>query len=492
MRAPGLSKSRIIAWKQCPKRLWLQVNRRDLLEVSDGTARAFQIGDEVGEVARSLHPGGILIEHNDNLSAAVSATKEAMLDFPKKPIFEAAFEHDGVLVRADVLLPAQSGYRMVEVKSSTGVKDYQLDDCAVQAWVIKNSGIKLASIELAYIDTSFNYLGDGNYQGLFQQAAIDPFVIPLVKLAPSWAAEARRTLQGSEPDVPVGAHCDDPFECPFKAHCTQHLDKPPEYPLEVLYRLSAKKKELLRSDGIEDALDVSPEILNETQKWIQRVSRTGIPEISAGAGASLAALPYPRYYLDFETITFAVPRWANTRPYATQVPFQWSCHIEEEPGQLAHQMFLDVSGADPRRECAEALVRSLGTSGPVFVYYQAFEMGRITELASLFPDLSDGLNGILKRIVDLLPIAREHYYHPAMMGSWSIKAVLPTIAPDLRYDVMEVGDGDAAQAAYKEIIRAETTEVRKLELTAALRDYCELDTMAMVRLAWFFQKVLVA
>jgi hypothetical protein len=125
----------------------------------------------------------------------------------------------------------------------------------------------------------------------------------------------------------------------------------------------------------------------------------------------------------------------------------------------------------------------------VFVYYQAFEKGRIAELAELYPDLAPALLAISQRVVDLLPIARANYYHPDMKGKWSIKAVLPTIAPDLDYTRLKVADGGAAQSAYSEILHPDTLDARKLELTEGLREYCTLDTLAMVRLAWFFQGV---
>ena len=201
----------------------------------------------------------------------------------------------------------------------------------------------------------------------------------------------------------------------------------------------------------------------------------------------MAALPYPRYYLDFETVSPIVPRWAGTSPSSPHVPFQWSCHIEYAPGQLRHEMFLDVSGDDPRRGCADSLINALANEGPVLVYHAMFEKGRIAELAQRFPELAPVLLSINERVVDLLPMARQHYYHPAMKGSWSIKAVLPTIAPDLGYDQMEVGNGGDAQNAYSEIVHPGITEERKQQLIEGLREYCALDTLAMVRLAWFFE-----
>ncbi len=489
MAGHGLSKSRIVAWKQCPRRLWLQIHKRDLLEVSSGAERGFQVGYEVGEVAQGLFPNGILIGDDDDLSAALAATRATMATHPDRPIFEATFQHDGVLVRADLLLPTPSGYRMVEVKSSASVKPYHLDDCAIQAWVLQQNGMTLTAIELAHLDTAFVYQGDGNYQGLFHHEPLDEVVYPLVERVPGWIQDARSTLAGMEPAIAPGAQCDDPFECPFKAWCNRSIDQPPQpkYSLDVFARMRATAKDDLRGKGFEDALKVPEEYLNETQRRIQRVSQAGVAELTGEAAQTLADLPYPRYYLDFETINLAVPRWALTSPYSTQVPFQWSCHIESEPGQLQHAMFLDVSGDDPRRACAETLIAALGHDGPVFVYFQAFEKGRIAELAALFSDLAPALHAINARIVDLLPLARDSYYHPDMQGSWSIKAVLPTIAPDLDYTDLTVGSGGDAQDAYREILHPDTAVARRQELTESLREYCTLDTLAMVRLAWFLE-----
>jgi hypothetical protein len=490
MAGHGLSKSRITEWRQCPKRLWLRVNRPELLKESDQMQRAFQIGHEIGEIAQKLCPDGILIEDQNNLSAAIASTKSALKNHPDRPIFEATFQHEGLLIRADVLIPTCKGYRMTEVKSSTSVKPYHIEDCAVQTWVLKQNKIKLATVELAYVDTSFVYQGDGNYHGLLKSEKLDAEMKGLLDEVPKWINGARSTLAGGEPCIEPGPQCDKPFECPFKAYCMKDMEvlEQPEYSLDVLYRMSKEKKKELRELGHRDARDVPSQYLNETQSMIQQASKTGKTKFDKRAAKqAMASLPYPRYYLDFETMAFAIPRWADTRPWATQVPFQWSCHIEDSPGQLRDDMFLDVSGDDPRRAFAESMIKALGKQGPVLVYNASFEKSRIAELAERFADLSPALLRINKRVVDMLPMANQHYYHPAMKGSWSIKAVLPTIAPDLAYDKMEVGNGGDAQNAYSDIINPKTKEVDRQKLIQGLRDYCALDTMAMVRLAWFFE-----
>lgn len=485
MAGYGLSKSRIIAWKQCPKKLWLQVRRPELLDDANTNQQILQAGNEVGEVARQLYPDGILIDDED-LRDALASTQNALSQHPDRPIFEATFQHDGVLVRADLLLPTDNGYRMVEVKSSTSVKPYHIDDCTIQTWVLQQAGIPLDSIELAHIDKTFIYLGDGQFNGLFHHANLDDEVSSLIEYVPEWINGARTTLSGDEPCIEPGAQCGEPFECPFIEYCNESKVYP-EYSLDIFPWMGTQKKQELLELGYEDALVVPEEYLNETQKRVQRISRTETPELDPEAGRMLESLPYPRYYLDFETINFVVPRWPNTRPYGVQMTFQWSCHIEESPGNLRHEMFLDVSGADPRRPCAESLVETLKTDGPIFVYNQSFEKSRIAEMAELFPDLASKLLAINDRVVDLLPIARAYYYHPGMRGSWSIKAVLPTVAPELDYASLTVGNGGDAQEAYKEIIHPETPDDRKAMLTEGLREYCKLDTLAMVKLAWYFQ-----
>jgi hypothetical protein len=170
-----------------------------------------------------------------------------------------------------------------------------------------------------------------------------------------------------------------------------------------------------------------------------------------------------------------------------QVPFQWSCHTETAKGMMTHCAFLADGQSDPRRPFAETLIEAVGTTGPVFVYNAPFERSRMQELAEYYPDLAPALNAAIDRIVDLLPIAREHYYHPDMRGSWSIKAVLPTIAPDLAYDNLEVANGGMAQEAFAEIMQPETTPERRQQLHNALLLYCERDTLAMVRIAHYFE-----
>jgi len=256
-----------------------------------------------------------------------------------------------------------------------------------------------------------------------------------------------------------------------------------------LPRRDGKKvaRELI-DEGYDDLRDV-PEgrLENPLHQKIWRACKTGKAELDKAAAEILRALPYPRYYLDFESINAAIPVWPDTRPYQ-QIVFQWSCHVESRDGSIRHDECLADGKTDPRREVAETMIKTLRKRGPVMVYNQAFEKGRIRDMAERFPDLRDSLLAINDRIFDLLPIARNCYYHPEMMGSFSIKDVLPTIAPELDYHDMEVGDGGMAMEAFAEMLQPDISRERRAQLRDALLAYCKLDTLAMVKITRYFEK----
>jgi len=238
--------------------------------------------------------------------------------------------------------------------------------------------------------------------------------------------------------------------------------------------------------GYGDLRDVpEAELKNDLQRRIWQQSRLEKPYVDAELRTLVGSLPFPRYYLDFETVAPAVPIFTGTRPFEA-LPFQWSCHIEKSRGRVEHAEFLDLGAEPPMRRLAESLLATLGTAGPILVY-TPYERRVLKELAARYTDLAGRLAALDERIVDLHPPTRRHYYHPAMLGSWSIKAVLPTVAPDLSYSALgEVQDGLAAQNAYFEAIEPGTTDARRAALRRALLDYCKQDTLALVRLVEFF------
>lgn len=485
MKTSYLSKSRFQSGRQCHKRLWLEIHRRDLMQWKPAAVARFAEGTRFGELARELLGGGALIEAS-HLQAieALAQTKDLLaLSTKMAPmLFEPAFEHDGVRIRADALQRLAHGERLIEVKSTTSVKDEHVWDCAIQTWVVRGAGRPLSEVKLGFVDNRFVYVEAGNYDGLLTLQDITEEIEARLPQVPSIVAELKAVVSGPEPRIVTGRHCTTPYACPFLKHCRTQESPAPEHPLDDL-PYAGKLIDELREAGFQDLRDVPLDRLAKPMhQRIAKAAQTGQPHVAPSLDTELDVLGWPRYYLDFETIAFAVPRWLGTRPFQ-QVPFQFSCHIEQRDGSLQHWEHLDVSGDSPVAALADALLRVAGDEGPILVWNQSFEASRVRDLAAMLPERRAALLRLNDRMVDLLPIYRAHYYHPDMHGSWSIKAVLPTIAPDLAYQSMEIGDGDAAQEGYLHAIAPDTTSEEKGALRQQLLAYCARDTFAMVRLA---------
>lgn len=484
------SKSKLLALRQCPKRLWLEVHRPQLRANSDAAERSFQIGHSVGDIAHTIYDpqgNGELIDVSKLGFAGAFERSKELLQKPQ-PVFEAGFSAGGALAFADVMLPSVEGgaqsWRMIEVKSSTSVKNYHHDDVAVQAYVAKSAGVNLQAIALAHIDSSWVYPGNQDYRGLLKENDLSAEAFARSTEVKEWIAQACGVVeQIEEPTIAIGAHCDVPFECGFHIYCSRNEPKP-EYPVYWLPRISSARVQELAKEGVDDLRDILDEHLNERQQRVKTHTLAGTVYFDAvGAAKDLAPFSLPIQFLDFETIQFPVPIWAGTRPYQ-QIPFQFSLHTLIADGSLQHREFLDLTGQDPSLYFAQALIAACGNQlWPIFAYNASFEKARIFNLAERFPTLQDDLLSINERIQDLLPIARERYYHPSQRGSWSIKAVLPALVPDLRYSDLEgVQDGAMAMDAFLEAINPGTPGARKESINSQLLAYCKLDTFAMVKL----------
>jgi hypothetical protein len=479
-----LSKSRIMSSLQCLKRVHLEVHHKELAKYSASTEAAFKLGHQVGDIAVEVYGGGegVYLEYEGGLGRALSLTRDLLSRSDRVPVFEATLQHQGVLIREDVLLPAGESWRVVEVKASTKCKSEHVQDCAIQAWVHTGAGYPFESFSLAYIDNRFTYRGDGDYRGILIEEDLTEQVGDLQRSVPVWVGRAKQAVAGPEPDIPVGQHCFTPYECPFFRHCWPCES---EYPIHGLKGSRKKLGELVMA-GYRDIRDVPADLLtSEDQSRIRRVTRMGEAEVLPAAGEFVRRLDYPRYYLDFETVAPAIPIWPGTRPYQVQ-PFQYSCHIEEAPGEIRHVEFLDMSCEPPMRALAEKMITDLGDQGPVLMY-TAYEKGVIRGLVERFPDLAADLQAIIDRLVDLYPVTKASYYHPDMLGSWSIKAVLPTIDPEMDYAGLEgVAEGMEASNAYLVAIKPDTDPDEAERIGKELLEYCKFDTLAMVRLTEFF------
>jgi len=490
-----LSKSKILSYRQCSKKLWLELHSPELATESNSSEKNFRVGNQVGELSQNIYDplsnGELIDPFEIGFENAISKTAELLKG--SEPIFEAAFSNESAFVLADIMLwnKNASKWRMIEIKSSASVKEYHLDDVAIQYWVSQSTGVNLESISLGHIDSSWVYSGDGNYTGLIKEADLTKEAKSKTRTVPTWFKEAYAVARRSvEPDVKTGSQCKKPFDCAFYEYCTAGLSKP-IYPTSILPSIRTKAlKDFIAENNVSELEDIPDGLLNERQLRVK--THTLADKLyfdEEGAKSALAECEYPHYFLDFETINLAIPRWKGTRPFQ-QIPFQFSLHIRDvKESELVHKEFLDLSGGDPSRALAQRLIDDCGKNGSIFVYNKGFEAGRIRELANRFTDLAGELLAIEQRLFDLWPIAKDYFYHPSQMGSWSIKKVLPAISSKYNYEELEgVQDGGMAMDAFAKAIDLQDGSDEKQVLEKQLLEYCELDTLAMVEILDFFSR----
>ncbi len=481
-----ISKSKFIAGCQCPKRLYLQVYQPELAAEPDASSEAvMEQGRAVGLLARQLCPGGVEVDGAGGLEQALRNTRELVANREVPAIYEATFEHGGVLVRVDVLHRRRDGrWRLVEVKSSTDLKEdaFHLEDVGIQYRVLSRCGMDVASACLAHINRG--YVFDGRSIDVRRFFRIRNVTRRVDKLQHDLTFRLRAQFavlnMSKAPDLPAGPHCTDPVTCEFYDRCNPPL---PDDHIGYLPRLHASAEEALEELGVESIHDIPDDFpLSERQRRACTTVQTGEPWFNPELGKALESLRYPLYFTDFESVNPAIPRFAGMRPY-DQLPFQWSVNLQREPGaEPEHHEFLATDSSDPRREFIASLCSALGKSGSIVVYYQPFESQRLSELAAWMPEFSGCIKKIQRRLWDLLPVIRNHVYHPAFAGSYSLKSVLPALVPEMTYDGMEVGNGQDAGLAWEALIRGTGDEAERECLRKALLDYCGQDTLALVRL----------
>jgi len=479
---PKLSKSKFTAGLQCLKRLWNQCYRPgERPEPDPATQAIFDTGHQVGEFARQLIPGGVLVDedhmHHDQ---AIERTQRLMADEAVPAIYEAAFTFEDIRIRPDILERLPGGrWRMLEVKSSTEVKDIHRYDVAIQKYVLDGCGLAVDAVCLVHINNQYVYDGDDFKIDEFltienmdeAAAALDEEVIRFL-------VQQREVLQHREPpDIEPGRHCFDPYGCEWWEECRATK---PEFWVFNIPRIRADVLSELERRGIEEISEVPHGLLNEKQRQVAECVRSGEIYVGPDLNAALDSVEYPIHYLDFETFMPAIPRYKGTRPYQT-FPVQWSAHVLHEDGRLEHYEWLCDGDHDPRLECAETLIAVLGTSGSI-VTYSSYEDTQLKGLVQFLPDLAEELQAIRERLWDLLPVIRNNIYDREFRGSFSLKAVVPVLVPDMSYDDLDVQEGAAAQVAYTDMIEVGTSPERKAELRRQLLEYCKQDTLAMVKL----------
>lgn len=503
----NLSKSRFVAGWQCHKQLWLKVHEKDApeLKVDVVLQDRFDQGVEVGVLARGQFPGGTLIDLAHDDPSREAATRAA-LDSGAPAIFEATFVEDRVFVAIDVLERTTEGFTLIEVKSSTKLKDEHIPDLAIQTWVARRAGVDVRRVELMHLNTDFRHPDQSE---LFGRIDVTAEVEAFQPRIPAMIEEQLAALAGPEPDVPVGTHCwmiD--RGCPFWDRCFPT----DEHHVWTLYKAYKTAKWGLVQKGIRRVLDLpATHKLNEIQKRQRKALETGEMVVEPGLREALQAFNGRLGFLDFETIGRAIPVWPDVGPWR-QVVVQFSYHeqavgrtgergnggtrtggtgqrgnggtgavggAQRSAPSYTHRAYLAEGPGDPREELALQLLDATKEAERI-VMYSSFERTRIRELAGWLPHLAADLNALQAKLVDLLPVIQQHVYHPRFSGSFSIKAVLNPMVPELTYNDLAIVDGQVASVQIARLLFVAHKVQDRDQLRADLLAYCERDTWAMV------------
>jgi hypothetical protein len=480
-----LSKSQYVKGRQCYKKIWLYNHKKELMDdASEFQKQIFKQGTDIGVLAQSYFEHGAVVDAKYNeTDLALKQTNHFLADIRIKVIFEATFIYDDVLVKVDVLKKNEDGsFDLIEVKSSTSIKDVNFLDLAVQKYILSKCGLKIRSSSLMFINNQFRKNGTIDVQKFFKLEPLDQEIQEEYEGVSHYIKNIKKYVSMENcPTADIGTVCKSPYQCEFMSTCWGDL-KPTS--IHYLNRISDTKRKDLIEMGCYDIKDIPNDFnLSDGQKLQVKCEQENYVQIEhENLNKFLKELEYPLYFLDFETLSEAIPRFEGFRPYQHYV-FQYSLHIQSEQGSDCNHKEYLASAENTPKDMMIDLLKHIGEKGSVIVYSASFERGKIQDLINLYPEHEPQLSNIISRMWDLrTPFQKKWYVQKEFLGKDSIKNILPALCPELSYDELKIKKGDEALASYLRYIQLDKPSPEFLELQRAMLDYCKLDTWAMVRI----------
>lgn len=484
-----LSKSDYLMYLRHPAWLWLKKHDKEKLPPFDANTQAIlEAGHAFEQYAEALFPNGQRVGFDDfSQYRTMPARTKALLDEGATTLFQARFEHGQLTCIVDVLERVDGNmFDLYEIKSSTGVKDEHLDDLAFQLLVLEGAGMVVRNVGVIYVNSEYVRDGEIDPQGITARDDVTEQVRGRLAATAANVEQALAVLgSNTMPDIsPRHAHqraLKDWLEI-FRA---LRLDTDPF----SIYELAPPDRDLLGEledlgYGLVRDIPAAYAFQNGKHRRYVELVQLGKPVIQAERiKAFLDAFEYPLYFFDYETLSGVVPPFDGLRPYQ-QLPMQYSLHILREPGgELEHREFLHRDGTHPGQALIAKLQADIGESGSVITWNASFEKRCNEDLGKLFPEFAAFMQALNGRLVDLMvPFSRWWYEDYRFRGSASIKKVLPVLVPELSYKGMPIADGATAQRTWMEVVLDGKNPGQKEQILTDLLRYCELDTLAMVRI----------
>lgn len=486
------SKSKFVLFHGCHKRLWLEYNKKEEKEEVNNETQLIN-GNLVGDLAMGLFGDYYLAETLDNdLNKQNENTLNALKN-NEKVICEASFIYKNHYCAVDILVIDEDGFNVYEVKSTTSLEKHYYYDLAYQYYVLVNLGYKVKSLNLVHINSDYVLQDEFDINEYFKINDLTSDIIGKYEQIDTLLKLSDSILDNNiEPDSVISSQCNKFGGCPFLKYCKKYNNIPSENSVFDLYNNRSKVKQISENILTFDDLVKSGAKLSDIQKRQIYFALYDVSDIYIDkykVKEILAGYKFPLYFFDFETYQDIIPHYKGCRPYQ-QIPFQYSLHILYEDGTLEHKEFLGDGINNPIYDIVSSMLNDLGTTGSIVAYNDAFEKGRIKEMAYIDTENKNKLFRLVDRFVDLADIFQGGYcYNKSMGGSFSIKSVLPALFPnddELNYKKLDnVHKGDEASAAYLSL--KDLDEEKRNEIRRSLLAYCKLDTYAMVKI---YQKLL--
>jgi hypothetical protein len=437
----------------------------------------FWIGGVVHERAREWLGEGLMLRRTP-LESAIEDTQEFVANRKRLLLFETTFVWNGLVARADAIRQHGNEWDLIEIKSGKYKADEKIsqdfvDDLAYTCMVARGAGLNIPRALLVLINGAYRLNGT---EELFHAVDLTEQVNARAAEFALIAEDVRAKAAADERPAPEMIFaCKD---CGYFA--TECVGRGIRDPLFVIPRISPKKFDVLKVFERVSRLPKDAD-LTDTQRRVVDVIQSGVPRIDHAGLSVLDQVQWPVRYLDFEAIGPAIPWFEEMEPYQ-MVPFQYSLHQQNAPSaQVLHKEYLAAADGDWRLYLTEVLLHDLGAEGSIIVY-SSFEKQQLNVLAKMFPMLADQIAGVVARLFDLEQVFKHGYQHPDFLGRTSIKKVLPVMVPELSYNALPVNNGDDALGAFG-LMRVKAMDSAYVpEKREHLLRYCELDTLAMVRL----------
>ena len=488
-----LSKSDFLKYQCCPSYLWLWKFNKEVVPVDDEEEinRRLEQGNEIERYARDLFPGATLVDSHGN--KARNETEQLIKDGIKS-IFQATVYTDKeLLAMADIIVfdDEMQAWTLYEVKSTYSVKQEHIYDLAFQRVAFEDAGYKIGKVAVIHLDKSYVRSATVNPEALLTQTDVTEKVEKILPAIRQQAYDALEVLK--QTDEPKKCSCrlkTKSGHCPTFKYLNPDI---PDYSVFNISRIGGKNLSVLVDGDIHNVHDVPEDIkLSVGQRNQVAVAKSKEPIINKPAiDELLSELEYPLYFLDYETVSSALPMFVGCTPFQ-QIPFQYSLHVLRGPdAELEHYEYLGRdSVVPPMPELLASLQSHIGETGSVIVWYKVFEKGRNTEMGKAFPEYAEFLEGVNDRVFDLMDVfSKQHYVHHDFKGSSSIKYVLPVLVPEFSYKEMDIQNGLVASIRWYDAVMGVADKEQAEKTFDALLKYCCLDTLAMVKIYEYLRKL---